>query len=80
MLFRSAVDYGLKTYGTNFGILYSAWGVSGFFGGMLSSVAGTAENTYLAYAALLVSITVMNYLMKPVDKSVLLKDEVNLEY
>ncbi|MEO9496530.1 MAG: OFA family MFS transporter [Vibrio splendidus] len=76
----TAVDYGLKSYGTNFGILYSAWGVSGFFGGILASVSGSPENTYLAYAALLFSITVMNYLMKPVDKSIILnKNAINLE-
>lgn len=66
----TAIDYGLKSYGTNFGILYSAWGVSGFFGGILASISGTTETTYLAFAVLLFFITAMNYLMKPVDKSI----------
>jgi len=77
----TAIDYGLKSYGTNFGILYSAWGVSGFFGGILASISGTTETTYLAFAVLLFFITAMNYLMKPVDKSEIVnRNAANLEY
>ncbi|HHP0480770.1 TPA: L-lactate MFS transporter [Vibrio campbellii] len=77
----TAIDYGLKSYGTNFGILYSAWGVSGFFGGILASISGTTETTYLAFAVLLFFITAMNYLMKPVDKSEIVnRNAAKLEY
>ena len=76
----TAIDYGLKSYGTNFGILYSAWGVSGFFGGILASISGSAEMTYLAFALFLFSITAMNYSMKPVDKSeILTRNAAKLE-
>ncbi|MCC8253633.1 L-lactate MFS transporter [Vibrio campbellii] len=77
----TAIDYGLKSYGTNFGILYSAWGVSGFFGGILASISGTTETTYLAFTVLLFFITAMNYLMKPVDKSEIVnRNAAKLEY
>ncbi|MPY21545.1 OFA family MFS transporter [Shewanella sp. YLB-07] len=64
----TADDYGLKTYGTNFGILYSAWGVSGFFGGILASISGSANNSYFAFAVLLTTMTAMGYFTKPVNK------------
>ncbi|QUM76213.1 OFA family MFS transporter [Moritella sp. 24] len=64
----TADNYGLKNYGTNFGILYSAWGVSGFFGGFLTMLTGTTNNTYVAFSALLVAVTVIAFFTKPVDK------------
>ena len=76
----TADNYGLKTYGTNFGILYSSWGVSGFFGGFLATVAGSTNNTYFAFAALLVAVTVIAFFTKPVDKAaVLAKEELKLK-
>ncbi|QFI37173.1 OFA family MFS transporter [Moritella marina ATCC 15381] len=76
----TADNYGLKTYGTNFGILYSSWGVSGFFGGFLATVAGSTNNTYFAFAALLVLVTVIAFFTKPVDKAaVLAKEEGKLK-
>lgn len=71
----TADNYGLKTYGTNFGILYSSWGVSGFFGGFLATVAGSTNNTYFAFAALLVLVTVIAFFTKPVDKAAVLAKE-----
>jgi len=71
----TADNYGLKTYGTNFGILYSSWGVSGFFGGFLATVAGSTNNTYFAFAALLVAVTVIAFFTKPVDKAAVLAKE-----
>ncbi|MFT5806710.1 MAG: OFA family oxalate/formate antiporter-like MFS transporter [Moritella dasanensis] len=76
----TADNYGLKTYGTNFGILYSSWGVSGFFGGFLATVAGSTNNTYFAFSALLVLVTVIAFFTKPVDKAaVLAKEESKLK-
>ncbi|MDX2321882.1 MAG: OFA family MFS transporter [Moritella sp.] len=73
----TADNYGLKTYGTNFGILYSSWGVSGFFGGFLATVAGSTNNTYFAFSALLVAVTVVAFFTKPVDKAAVLAKEEN---
>ncbi|QUM81293.1 OFA family MFS transporter [Moritella sp. 5] len=73
----TADNYGLKNYGTNFGILYSAWGVSGFFGSFLATVAGSTNNTYFAFSALLVTVTVIAFFTKPVDKAAILGEEVN---
>ena len=73
----TADNYGLKTYGTNFGILYSSWGVSGFFGGFLAIVAGSTNNTYFAFAALLVAVTIIAFFTKPVDKAAVLPKEGN---
>ncbi|EDM66255.1 oxalate/formate antiporter, putative [Moritella sp. PE36] len=76
----TADNYGLKNYGTNFGILYSSWGVSGFFGGFLATVAGSTNNTYFAFAALLLAVTVIAFFTKPVDKAaVLAKEEGKLK-
>ncbi|KXO12715.1 Oxalate/formate antiporter [Moritella sp. JT01] len=73
----TADNYGLKNYGTNFGILYSAWGVSGFFGGFLAIVTGSTNNTYFAFSALLVAVTVIVFFTEPVDKAAVLAKEVN---
>ncbi|MEW6650900.1 MAG: OFA family MFS transporter, partial [Chloroflexota bacterium] len=61
--------YGLKNFGVNYGLVYTAWGLGGF---MLSQIAGginDATNTYTyAYflsAGLLIVSAVMMYLIKP---------------
>ncbi|EAS64223.1 OFA family MFS transporter [Photobacterium angustum] len=42
--------YGLKNYGTNYGVVYTAWGVSGFIGPVIAAVAvDTTGNYNLAY-------------------------------
>ncbi|SJZ56493.1 L-lactate MFS transporter [Photobacterium toruni] len=42
--------YGLKNYGTNYGVVYTAWGVSGFIGPVIAATAvDTTGNYQLAY-------------------------------
>ncbi|MBC7001043.1 OFA family MFS transporter [Photobacterium sp. BZF1] len=53
--------YGLKYYGTNYGILYTAWGMGGFIGPMLAAFVVDATGSYqIAYqvCAVLMAITV----------------------
>lgn len=49
--------YGLKNYGTNYGVLYTAWGVSGFIGPVIASYIVDSTGTFnIAY---LFSIAIM---------------------
>ncbi|MCL1038151.1 OFA family MFS transporter [Shewanella submarina] len=44
--------YGLKNYGTNYGVVYTSWGVSGFIGPIIAAFAVDSTGTYeLAYFA-----------------------------
>jgi len=65
--------YGLKNFGTNYGILYTAWGVGGFIGPVL---AGWSVDTFgrydLAYslcAALVFVAAILLFFIKPGAKS-----------
>ncbi len=65
--------YGLKNFGTNYGILYTAWGVGGFIGPVL---AGWSVDTFgrydLAYslcAALVFVAAILLCFVKPAAKS-----------
>lgn len=65
--------YGLKNFGTNYGILYTAWGVGGFIGPVL---AGWSVDTFgrydLAYslcAALVFVAAILLFFVKPGAKS-----------
>ncbi|NDV11221.1 L-lactate MFS transporter [Crenobacter caeni] len=61
--------YGLKNYGANYGVLYTAWGVSGFVGPMLAGWAVDTTGTYsLAFtisAGLLAVAIVLGFMTKP---------------
>ncbi|MDV5169683.1 OFA family MFS transporter [Photobacterium rosenbergii] len=53
--------YGLKYYGTNYGILYTAWGMGGFIGPMLAALVVDSTGSYqIAYqvCAVLMAVTV----------------------
>ncbi|MXR36007.1 L-lactate MFS transporter [Craterilacuibacter sinensis] len=62
--------YGLKNYGANYGVLYTAWGVSGFVGPLLAGLAvdmtGTYSAAYMISAALLGVAIVLGFMTKPV--------------
>lgn len=62
--------YGLKNYGGNYGILYSAWGVSGFIGPVLAAMAVDKTGNYLiAYticAGMLGVALLLSFVTKPV--------------
>lgn len=62
--------YGLKNYGGNYGVLYTAWGVSGFVGPVVAAMAVDMTGNYvLAYsicAAMLAVAVVLAFITKPI--------------
>ncbi len=62
--------YGLKNYGGNYGVLYTAWGVSGFIGPVVAATAVDMTGNYvMAYticAAMLAVAVVLSIITKPV--------------
>lgn len=73
--------YGLKNYGGNYGILYTAWGISGFVGPVLAAIAVDLTGTYtMAYsicAVMLAVAVVLSFVTKPVSTSSTKKAQVN---
>ncbi|WP_299015494.1 OFA family MFS transporter [uncultured Photobacterium sp.] len=67
--------YGLKNYGANYGVLYTAWGISGFIGPVVAAVAVDTTGTYtLAYTicAVMMAVAVfLSIITKPVDSEAL---------
>ncbi|MDO6705471.1 OFA family MFS transporter [Photobacterium sp. 1_MG-2023] len=67
--------YGLKNYGANYGVLYTAWGVSGFIGPVVAAVAVDMTGTYtLAYtvcSAMLGVAVLLALITKPVNAQAL---------
>ncbi len=65
--------YGLKNYGGNYGVLYTAWGISGFIGPVLAATAmDMSGNYFMAYtvcAAMLLVATVLSFITKPVTQA-----------
>ncbi|KLV08747.1 MULTISPECIES: OFA family MFS transporter [Photobacterium] len=63
--------YGLKNYGANYGVLYTAWGISGFIGPVVAAVAVDTTGTYtLAYticACMMAVAVFLSFITKPVD-------------
>ena len=63
-------NWGMKGYGANYGVLYTAWGVSGVVGpliaGWVVDKTGTYDWAYNISAALLVVALVLGFLLKPV--------------
>jgi len=78
-------NWGLKNFGTNYGIVFTAWGVGGFFMGRLSQmlIASTGRYTtsFLTAAALLVVGAFLTLTLKgrKADESVIQK-EATLSY
>ncbi len=64
--------YGLKNYGSNFGVLYSAWGVSGFIGPVVAAVVVDATGSFaIAYTVSAVMLGIAGILAlftKPVTE------------
>lgn len=73
--------YGLKNYGANYGVLYTAWGVSGFIGPVVAAFAVDTTGTYtLAYTVCSVMIAVavvLSLITKKVDAEALEKKLAN---
>lgn len=78
----TAEYYGLKNYGTNYGVLYTAWGISGFLGPVIAAYAvdstGTFAIAYTASAVLVAVALVLALLIKPVKDENLAESEVSL--
>ncbi|WP_297482894.1 OFA family MFS transporter [uncultured Photobacterium sp.] len=69
--------YGLKNYGANYGVLYTAWGVSGFIGPVVAAFAVDTTGTYtLAYtvcSAMIAVAVILSVITKKVDAKALEK-------
>lgn len=65
----TADKWGMKNYGTNYGVLYLAWGVSGVVGPLIAAWAvdttGTYEWAYMISAVLLGTAIGLGMLIKP---------------
>ena len=63
--------FGIKNYGSNFGVLYLAWGASGFMGpvmaGMIVDATGSYALAYMISAVMLAVAAAMAFMTKPVD-------------
>ncbi len=75
--------YGLKNYGTNFGVLYTAWGVSGFIGPVVAAIVVDSTGSFsMAYAfsvATLAIAAVLALMVKPVTAKQLEDQESKVE-
>ncbi len=64
--------YGLKNYGTNFGVLYTSWGVSGFIGPVIAGYVSSAYGSYtIAYTVSAIGLAialVLGLMIKPVTQ------------
>ncbi|WCE32509.1 L-lactate MFS transporter [Vibrio sp. SCSIO 43137] len=68
--------YGLKNYGANYGVLYTAWGIGGFIGPVVAAISvdttGSYATAYMICAVLVTLAAVMTFRVKPLtDTSVL---------
>lgn len=73
--FVTAEYYGLKNYGGNYGVLFTAWGVSGIvgpvFGAMMVDATGNYELGYMV-SAISLGVCVIIFLMtKPVERHII---------
>ena len=64
--------WGLKNFGTNYGILFTAWGVGGFVMGrlsqMLNAASGSYNSSFLTAAILLIIGVVLTFTLKTETK------------
>ncbi len=69
----TAEFYGLKNYGTNYGVLYTAWGISGFIGPVIAAFAVDTSGSYtLAYSASAVMVGIalaLAFITRPVGST-----------
>jgi MFS transporter, OFA family, oxalate/formate antiporter len=65
--------YGMKNFGLNYGILYTAWGISGAIGPVIASaiadLTGTFTMAYNISAGLLALTLVLNFMLKPLSEN-----------
>ena len=78
-LFPSAVAdyYGVKNFGANYGILYTAWGIAGTIGPIIAGIVvdktGAYNLAYLISAGLLAVALALAFLTKPISSSAVVK-------
>lgn len=64
--------YGLKNFGTNYGILYTAWGIGGFIGPVLAGwsvdTLGSYNHAYSLCAVLVLAAALLLFLIRPINK------------
>jgi MFS family permease len=69
----TAEYYGLKNYGTNYGVLYTAWGIGGAIGagivGYSMTMGGDYNNAYLISAAMMGVCVALTFITKPVKQT-----------
>ena len=62
--------YGMKAFGNNYGVLYTAWGLSGAIGPVIAATVmdanGNFELAYIISALLLIGTLVVTFLVKPI--------------
>jgi len=67
-------NYGTKNLGLNYGILFSAWGVGGFFGPMLggriADATGSYELAFMIAAGILIVAAGVGFVIKPYQHKV----------
>ena len=75
--------YGMKNFGANYGVLYTAWGISGLIGpiiaGFVVDSTGSYDLAYLISAILLVVALGLAIITKPVQETVEAKSSAALE-
>nr|WP_086940661.1 OFA family MFS transporter [Thaumasiovibrio occultus] len=69
--------YGLKNYGSNFGVLYTAWGTSGVIGPIIAAMVvdstGVFDMAYTISAAMMAVCVVLALVIKPVNTQALVE-------
>ncbi len=58
--------YGLKNYGTNYGVLYLAWGISAFIAKTVVEMAGSFSASFNIFLGMLIASAVIALITKPV--------------
>ena len=75
--------YGMKNFGANYGVLYTAWGVSGLIGPIIAAIVvdstGSYDLAYMISAILLVVALGLAIITKPVKDTVEVKSTVALK-
>lgn len=73
--------YGLKHYGSNYGVLYTAWGIGGFIGPVLAAISvdlsGRYTYAYFICAALVSIATFLTFKVKPISQAKAVFDLAN---
>lgn len=63
--------YGLKNFGANYGVLYTAWGIGGFIGPIFAAISvdwyGSYSIAYLICAVLVSIAAVLTFKVKPIS-------------